>query len=231
MDDNLFSSKKELYTLLDALVPLKIRWSCQISIDIAKDEALLDKLAQSGCIVVIIGFESLSEENLKQMGKPWNKVAGEYTDIIRMFHARGIAVYGTFVFGYDYDTIEIIDKSVKFAMNANLEIANFNPLTPTPGSALYERLKDEGRLISEHWWRDENYRYGDPIFSPKQMSPELFAQKCFDAKKEFYSWTSIMSRILFSKNRFNLFRIIFILLANVVSRKEIIQKQHKFLGK
>lgn len=231
VDDNLFSSKKELYALLDALVPLKIRWSCQISIDVAKDEELLDKLQESGCIFVLIGFESLSEENLKQMGKPWNRVAGEYIEIVQKFHDRGMAVYGTFVFGYDHDTVEIIEKSLEFAMKAKLEIANFNPLTPTPGSALYERLKSEGRLLSTTWWKDEHYRYGDPIFEPKQMSPELFADKCFEAKKAFYSWRSIISRVFFAKSRFNMFRVGMVALANVVSRKEVLQKQSKSLGK
>jgi radical SAM superfamily enzyme YgiQ (UPF0313 family) len=128
-DDNLFSSRAELELLLDALRPLKLRWSCQISIDVARDEALLDKMAESGCVFVLIGFESLSRENLKQMGKPWNHVAGDYKQVVRKLHQRKIAVYGTFVFGYDYDTVDTIEQSLAFALEAKLEIANFNPLT------------------------------------------------------------------------------------------------------
>lgn len=230
VDDNLFSSKKELNALLDALTPLKLRWSCQISIDAARDEILLDRLAASGCIFVLIGFESLSEENLKQMGKSWNRVSGDYLDIVKKFHRRGIAVYGTFVFGYDHDTPELIDQSLKFALDAKLEIANFNPLTPTPGSALYDRLKREERLIHERWWQDPSYRYGDAIFSPKGMTPEVFAEKCFEAKKRFYGWDSIVRRLLLSDTKFNLFRFAMVALANIVSRKEVHQKQHRHLG-
>ena len=230
VDDNLFSSKKQLYNLLDGIGPLNLRWSCQISIDVARDEALLDRLKASGCIFVLIGFESLSEENLKQMGKSWNMVSGEYLEIVRKFHRRGIAVYGTFVFGYDHDTPELIDKSLAFALEAKLEIANFNPLTPTPGSALYDRLKAEGRMLKEEWWKDPSYRYGDPILIPKQMTPELFASKCFEAKKRFYAWHSIASRLLLSKTKFNLFRFAMVALANIVSRKEVLRKQHKTLG-
>ena len=230
VDDNLFSSKKELYALLDAITPLKLRWSCQISIDVARDEALLDRLRTSGCIFVLIGFESLSEENLKQMGKSWNHVSGDYLDIVKKFHKRGMAVYGTFVFGYDHDTPELIEKSLAFALKAKLEIANFNPLTPTPGSALYDRLKEEGRMLSEEWWQDPSYRYGDPIFTPKLMSPELFSEKCFEAKKRFYAWDSIARRLLFSDISFNLFRFSMVALANIVSRKEVLRKHHKRLG-
>ncbi len=231
VDDNLFSSKKELYELLDAITPLKFRWSCQISIDAARDDALLDRLAESGCIFVLIGFESLSEENLKQMGKSWNKVSGDYIEIVKKFHRRGMAVYGTFVFGYDHDTPELIEKSLAFALEAKLEIANFNPLTPTPGSALYDRLKSEGRLIHELWWQDSSYRYGDAIFSPKGMSPDVFSEKCFEAKKRFYSWNSIAQRLLLSDTKFNLFRFAMVALANIVSRKEVLKKHHRHLGK
>jgi radical SAM superfamily enzyme YgiQ (UPF0313 family) len=230
VDDNLFSSKKELYALLDALTPLRMRWSCQISIDVAKDDALLDRLRASGCIFVLIGFESLSPENLKQMGKSWNSLSGEYLEIVKKFHSRGIAVYGTFVFGYDYDTPELIEQSFNFALEAKLEIANFNPLTPTPGSALYARLEKEGRLLKPQWWRDSSYRYGDPILIPKQMSPELFAVKCFEAKKGFYAWNSIIRRLLFSAMPWNFFRFGMVVLANVVSRHEVLRKQHKRLG-
>jgi len=230
VDDNLFNSRELLEAMLDTIRPLKLRWSCQISIDVARDERLLDKLAEAGCVFALIGFESLSEANLKQMAKPWNRVAGDYLSVVRKFHQRGIAVYGTFVFGYDDDTAETIQSSLNFALEAKLEIANFNPLTPTPGSPLYERLRLENRLLSPQWWLDPNYRYGDPIFVPKSMSPEDFAEKCFAAKKAFYSWKSIVHRVLGSDTGINLFRTGMVGLANLISRREVMRKQYRTLG-
>jgi len=230
VDDNLYNSKVALDELLEVIRPLKLRWSCQISIDVAKDENRLDRMADAGCVFVLVGFESLSTANLKQMGKPWNRVAGDYLNVVRKFHERGMAVYGTFVFGYDGDTSETIQDSLDFAMEAKLEIANFNPLTPTPGSPLYERLKQEGRLISPQWWLDPNYRYGDPIFIPKAMSANEFSLKCFEVKKEFYSWNSIAHRVLGSDAGFNWFRTGMVGLANVISRREIMRKQYRTLG-
>lgn len=231
VDDNLFNSREELETLLDIIRPLRLRWSCQISIDVARDERLLDKLAEAGCIFVLVGFESLSVANLKQMAKPWNHVAGDYLSVVRKFHQRGMAVYGTFVFGYDEDTGETIQDSLNFALEAKLEIANFNPLTPTPGSPLYKRLRQENRLLSSCWWLDPAYRYGDPIFVPKLMSPEEFAEKCFMAKKAFYSWKSIAHRVLGSDAGLDLFRTTMVGLANVISRREVMRKQYRALGK
>jgi radical SAM superfamily enzyme YgiQ (UPF0313 family) len=141
-----------------------------------------------------------------------------------------MAVYGTFVFGYDEDTAETIQDSLNFALEAKLEIANFNPLTPTPGSPLYERLHQENRLLSSHWWLDPNYRYGDPIFVPKSMTPDAFAEKCFMAKKAFYSWKSIANRVLGSDAGFDMFRTTMVGLANVISRREVMRKQYRTLG-
>lgn len=230
VDDNLFSSKESLYELLDAIEPMRIRWSCQISIDVARDDKLLDRLVASGCVIVLIGFESLLDENLKQMGKKWNKKSGDYQEVIGKFHKRGIAVYGTFIFGYDYDTLDVIKDSVDFAKNAKLEIANFNPLTPTPGTELYKRLEKEGRLIYKQWWIDPGYHYGDPIFKTALIDPDTFSKSCFDARKSFYSWSSIFSRIVFSKLAFKPFQFLMILIVNVVSKKEVVNKQSRVLG-
>jgi radical SAM superfamily enzyme YgiQ (UPF0313 family) len=230
VDDNLFNSRPALESLLAAIRPLGIRWSCQISIDVARDESLLDQMAAAGCVFVLIGFESLSPENLKQMGKRWNKVAGNYHSVVEKFHRRGIAVYGTFVFGYDWDTLETIEQSLRFGIEAKLEIANFNPLTPTPGSPLYDRLKQENRLLFPEWWLDRSYRYGDPIFTPKLLSAADFAQKCYEAKKSFYSWQSICKRVLGSDAGLDWFRTGMVGVANLISRREIYRKQFRPLG-
>lgn len=230
VDDNLFNSRPALEQLCDAVKRVGIRWSCQITIDVARDDNLLDRMADAGCIFVLIGFESLSRDNLKQMGKRWNNVAGDYLSVVRKFHQRGMAVYGTFVFGYDSDSPDTIEQSLNFAMEANLEIANFNPLTPTPGTRLYNRLQAEQRLLSPEWWLDPTYRYGDPIFVPKAMSPEVFAQKCFEAKRAFYSWRSIAKRILAFDAGFDMFRSGVVGLANVISRTEVLRKQYRPLG-
>jgi radical SAM superfamily enzyme YgiQ (UPF0313 family) len=228
VDDNLFGRKSDLLALLDALTPLKRRWSCQISIDVARDEALLDRMAAAGCAFVLIGFESLNEESLKQMRKSWNSVSGSYAKVVSALHSRNIGIYGTFVFGYDADTKESIERTLDFALESRLEIANFNPLTPTPGSALYDRLCGEGRLLRPRWWLEAGYRYGDAIFEPRGMRPEELSEGVFEAKKRFYSWSAIGSRVLAAHTTW--FRAGTTAIANVISRREIYKKQHRRLG-
>ncbi len=230
VDDNLFSNAPQLLALLAAIAPLKLRWSCQISIDVARDAHLLDQLAAAGCRYVLIGFESMERDNLKQMGKGWNHVAGSYRDVVRALHQRGIGIYGTFVFGYDHDTPDSIRRCLDFALESQLDIANFNPLTPTPGSALYQRLLQQGRMLSPQWWVDANYRYGDPIFTPAAMSPQALAQGCFEAKQQFYAWSSIARRVLGGHKPRTLFGLSTGAIANVISRREVYRKQGLGLG-
>ena len=230
VDDNLFSSEPELLALLDAMRPLKRRWSCQISIDVARNPKLLDRLAEAGCRFVLIGFESLQPANLKQMAKPWNKVSGSYQDVVRMLHSRGIGIYGTFVFGYDADTRDTIRQTVDFALESQLEIANFNALTPTPGSALYDRLLSEGRLTLPEWWLSPGYRYGDPIFEPRGMTAAALAEGVFEARRRFYGWGSIGRRVFSGEVPLSAFRIAMTAIANTISRREIYKKQFRPLG-
>ena len=233
VDDNLFTSREALEALLVAVHPLQRTWACQISIDAAREERLLDRMAEAGCMSVLIGFESLSPANLRQMGKSWNQAvdgSNGYAGVVKKIHQRGMAVYGTFVFGYDGDTVESIRKTLEFALEAGLEIANFNPLTPTPGTALYQRLEREQRLLMPQWWLDPDYRYGDPIFIPQQMDPAEFAEQCFQVRKTFYSWPNIARRVLLPDAGFSWFRSGMVGLVNIVSRREILRKQNKMLG-
>ena len=224
VDDNLFGRRSELLALLDALTPLRRRWFCQISIDVARDEALLDRVAAAGCAGVLIGFESLQAESLAQMNKSWNSVSGSYAQVVRALHQRGIAIYGTFVLGYDADTPDTIERTLAFALESRLEIANFTPLTPMPGSALYARLSAEGRLLSPRWWLDPDYRYGDAVFEPRGMRAQQLADGVFEARRRFYRWTSIGRRILGAAS------IGLTIVANIISRREIYKKQRRRLG-
>jgi radical SAM superfamily enzyme YgiQ (UPF0313 family) len=230
VDDNLFGRQRDLLALLDALTPARRRWACQISIDVARDPKLLDRLAAAGCRFALIGFESLNRDSLIQMGKRWNRVSGTYPQVVHALHARGIGIYGTFVFGYDADSSDSIRRTLDFALESRLEIANFNALTPTPGSALYARLLAEGRLLRPQWWLDQDYRYGDAIFQPRGMSAAALAAGVFGAREKFYSWSSIGRRVLRFGSRISPQQMGITMAANLISRREIYRKQHRVLG-
>jgi radical SAM superfamily enzyme YgiQ (UPF0313 family) len=194
VDDNVVSQPAQARLLCRELIPLNINWVGQASIHIAQDEELLDLMVRSGCRGILIGMESLDPENLRDMGKEWNLATGGYEESLRRFRKHGLAVYGTFVFGYDHDNGETIRRSVDFAREHKLFLAAFNHLIPFPGTPLYRRLLEQRRLIRERWWLDPNSRVGDVNFRPKQMSPDELESLCLDARRRFYSWRSIWDR-------------------------------------
>ena len=226
VDDNLFSNARNAEALFRALIPLKVRWSCQVSIDIARNDALLALMEKSGCKAVLIGFESLNEANLQQMKKKWNLKRGDYATAIRKFQDRGLMIYGTFVFGYDHDTVEAFDVTVDFAVRSGFYLANFNPLTPTPGTALYERLKAQRRLLFDRWWLDPAYRYGQATFQPVGMTPEDLTAGCLRARRRFYEYGSMLRRAVGGGIRLtDPYHVGIYALSNLISRREIRRKQ------
>jgi radical SAM superfamily enzyme YgiQ (UPF0313 family) len=231
VDDNIFHDKQQLTLFLNELTPLKVKWVCQISIDAARDKGLMKLLEKSGCIAAIIGFESLNEKNLRQMKKQWNMAGNDYATAVEVFRDHGIMIYGTFVFGYDHDTPDAFDVCLDFALKSRFLLANFNPLTPTPGTALYNRLLKEDRLIYPQWWNDPDYRYGEAIFRPKMMTADQLTDGCFRVRAAFNRYSSIFSRMFDLKANFkspgNLSKYI---LANLLNRKEMHKKQGQRLG-
>lgn len=231
VDDNIFADVLRARELFQALIPLKIHWVCQVSIDIARNPDLLDLMARSGCIAVLVGFESLDERNLQQMKKQWNLRLGDYASAIEQFYARGIMIYATFVFGYDHDTPDSFDICLDFALRSGFLLANFNPLTPTPGTRLYERLQQERRLIYDRWWLDPDFRYGQAVFRPQGMTADELSDGCFRARQMFNRYSSIARRALTSKANCRLpYNLGVFLAANLVSRREIYRKQGRTLG-
>ena len=230
VDDNLYYSSTDITELLEAIRPLGARWACQISADVVQDSKVMDLMAASGCRVALLGLESIDEENLKAMKKGWSRFCGDSMDVIKEFHSRGIAVCGTFVFGYDGDTADTIDATVAFVKKARLEMALLSPLTPLPRTPFYERLKKEGRLLRPDWWLDPEYRYGDSIVTPPSMEPEEFARHCFEAKKQIYSWGAIAKRIFVPGSGFDLWNMGMIALVNMISRHEVYRKQFRVFG-
>ena len=194
IDDNITSSLEEAKELMRALIPLKIRWVSQSAINVAFDEEALSLMRRSGCQGILVGFESLDANTLQQMNKGFNAMKGGAKQALANIRRHGLRVYGTFIFGYDHDTVQTFDTTVEFAKQQGLFIGAFNHITPFPGTPLYQRMKAEGRLLFDAWWLDDGYRYNMIPFRPKQMSPDELAHRCVDARRSFYSWSSILRR-------------------------------------
>jgi radical SAM superfamily enzyme YgiQ (UPF0313 family) len=230
VDDNFASNLKLAKEFARALIPLKVRWVTQMSINAAHDEEFLDLLHRSGCQGALIGFESLNPDTLRAMNKSFNTMRGGYEPALANLRRHGIRVYATFIFGYDHDSEETFGEAVAFAKRHRFYIAAFNHLTPFPGTPLYRRLVEEGRMVYPTWWLDPEYRYNVIPFKPRLMSPESLEEHCVAARRAFYSWPSIAQRSVDAVNRDNAFMFRNFFLINAMHRADVSGRNHYPLG-
>jgi radical SAM superfamily enzyme YgiQ (UPF0313 family) len=191
-DNNIVGNPKYAKEFFRQLIPLKIRWVSQGSLSIAKDLEMLKLAAKSGCVGMLIGFESLASDVIKTTGKKVNQVAN-YVDDIRRIHKQGIGIIGCFVFGFDEDDENVFKKTVKFVKKLNIDVPQFTILTPFPGTALREQLEKAGRILHNSW---EKYDVMHAVFKPKKLSAEQLVEGYQWACKKIYSRWSIISRML-----------------------------------
>jgi radical SAM superfamily enzyme YgiQ (UPF0313 family) len=220
VDDNLLADRSAFHHLMEAILPLGLRWTSQMDLSIADNPDLLDLARRSGCQSMLIGFESLSENNLRQMGKAWNHVSSFVSRLARI-RRLGIMVYGTFLFGYDEDDPGVFKRTLDFVLEQKFFIANFNPLQPFPGTPLYERLQKESRLVYERWWMEPGYRWQETLVRPKGMTTEQLAQGCRWARARFHSLAGITRRLPSRAHLGSLDNLAVYLASNWVSRREI----------
>ena len=197
VDDNIVGRPDYAKELFRALAPLNIRWFSQASLSIVKDRELLDLARKSGCMGLFIGFESLSQECLKVMGKSTNLVE-EYRDAIKMIHDHGIGIQGSFIFGTDQDDPSVFSDVLRFIEKAHIEAALFSVLTPFPGTRIQQTLMKENRILHTDW---EKYDMNHVVFRPRNMTPEQLQNGLNWAYKRLYGYGSILKRLFPFKKR------------------------------
>ena len=192
-DDNVMIHRKYADELFNRLADLGKSWVGQCSLAAIQHEPNIALMAKSGCKALFIGLESIDEATLTHTGKRQNKPQ-RYDEIIGRLHDYGISTWASFVFGFDTDGTEVFDRTVEFGIQAKLTMALFAILTPYPGTRLYRRLAEEGRLTDKTWWLRPNHDAGSPYYIPKRMTREQLREGWMHAWQKFYSWSSIFKR-------------------------------------
>lgn len=186
---------RELWT---ALKPLNIKWGCQSTLFLADDEEMVKLAAESGCVSVFVGMESLDEESLDETNKPFNRVH-KFSQEIQMFHKYGIMVNPGIVFGFDHDDESVFERAVDFLTENRVELAYFNVLTPLPGTALFDRYRQAGRIFDYDWAK---YDGKHVVFHPSRMTAEQLLEGFHWANHQFYSLPNIWYRLAGTQQRF-----------------------------
>ena len=226
VDDNLIAEKDKAKELLEALIPLKIRWVSQGTINMVYDKELMTLMVKSGCIGFIIGLESISPESIAFMGKTINKKGNleKYRTEIAILRKWGLQTWATFTIGHDTDTVESIIKTVDWTIENKLTFATFNTLVPYPGTQLYAKLEAENRLLyNGKWWLADDYSYYHAAFLPKNMTPDELTNVSLFCRKKFTSMGSKITRLFEPKtNMRSLLRFAIYLACNPIFERTAI---------
>lgn len=196
VDDNIASDRAALKELCRALIPLKINWVSQASLDVTADGELMRLMADSGCLGHIMGFESINRASVREARKAPNLGRFDrYATQIAILRDHGFQTWAAFTLGYDHDTVDGVRATLDFALENRFTFAAFNILMPYPGTPLYDRLAAEGRhLYDGKWWLHPEYRFNAASFVPARMTPDELTEACFEARRRFNSVPSLLWR-------------------------------------
>jgi len=192
-DDNFTANRERIKELCERMLleNLKIEWSAQVRVEAAKDPELLKLMARSGCYTVFVGLESINPETLKAYNK--SQTVEGIRDCIINFHHHGINVHGMFVFGAEEDHYQIIRDTVTFSRQLDLDSLQYLILTPVPGTPVYQDLEAQNRIICRDWSHYDGHHI---VFQPRQFTPYELQHETIRAMKKFYSWTSVIKRLI-----------------------------------
>jgi len=171
VDDNFISKVSYTKELLRSLIPLFAagelgEWSAETTLNVARDEEMLDLFRDAGCATLIIGFESVSEATLLTMDKKVNFCL-TFQEAIGRIHARGMSIVGNFIVGFDTDTLAVFRDTLRFIDDNAILYPFFSILTPMPGTALHDEFVGDGRLDHQDWAR---YDTRHVVFEPRHMT-------------------------------------------------------------
>lgn len=192
-DDNIISNRKYAEALFMALKKCNIKYACQASIHISKEDRLLRLMKESGCGAILIGLESVSEKNLSLMDKKCN-LKHDYIKAIKKIQSYGLLVHGSFILGYDSDSMSSFDELINFIEETNLLMPLINILTPYPGTRLFRRLEAEGRILHKDW---SKYDSKHVVFVPALLTPDELSGGYRRLIRKVYSFDSIYKRLTY----------------------------------
>jgi radical SAM superfamily enzyme YgiQ (UPF0313 family) len=191
VDLNLIADRDYASDLFRALIPLRVQWFGLSTVLLADDPPLLQLAAKSGCRGLLLGFESIVPGNLHASSKRFNRPS-HFARVVDALHRAGIAVYGCFVFGMDHDTPDVFLETARFAVDARIDLPRFATVTPFPGTPLFRRLENEGRLLTRNW---ELYDGQHVVFQPSRMTVQQLQEGTERAWRYVYSFGSIARRL------------------------------------
>ena len=192
VDDALGLNRKVAKELFTEMIPLKRRWLAQGTVSLAEDTELLSLMKRSGCLGLLIGFESIQKTTQDEVMKIRN-LKIDFYEAMRRFHGEGFGILGSFVFGFDFENKDVFEQTYEFIMKSYMDVVQLRILTPYPGTRLYERLLKDGRLFEHDWWL-QGHPPDTVLYQPMGMTVDELISGYAGLNKQTYSAGAIMKR-------------------------------------
>ncbi|MBN2159800.1 MAG: B12-binding domain-containing radical SAM protein [Spirochaetes bacterium] len=194
VDDNIAFNveySRQLFTELARLQKRrKFKWISQISTTVVNNPELIDLAGRAGCHSLFIGIETINSDNLRELHKNFNKIE-RYGELFRMIRKAGIGPIASMMLGMDHDTPDTFDQTLDFLKKNKIFNAFFFIFTPIPGSAVFDELKAQGRLLHRNM---HLYDGAHVVFRPSNFTPEELTDGFWKLYNEFYSIKNILRR-------------------------------------
>jgi len=192
LDDNPIAHPDAAKELFRAMIPLKLKWASQSTINIARDPELLDLAARSGCVSLSIGLESINEDSLESIKKGFN-LPKRFNRDLAAIRGKGIQVIALLMVGLDGDTLDTFGRSLQFLIDNKISFLKLFTPCPYPGTKYYDDMAAAGRITVQDWAR---YDYGSPLIKPANMTAEQMMAGFKYVYEGFYSTRAIAQRLL-----------------------------------
>ncbi|MCB1686839.1 MAG: radical SAM protein [Halioglobus sp.] len=199
-DDNFYGNPRYTRELLVKLKELNdsfdepLAFASEATINFAKHDKTLELLADANFAEIFIGIESPNMDSLVET-KAIKNVNSDLVADIRKIQSYGISIRGSLIVGFDHDDKSIFDQQFEFVQQAHLAVPSIRVLMAPPGTALWKRVRDEGRLLKG----DSHGRYygnpGTTNILPKQMTRIELHQGYLDMIDVVYSWENFAFRL------------------------------------
>ncbi len=168
-DDNGIGDPQFAKKLFKELKRLNKRWAGSASTLLVNDDELRDLIIESGCKFLVVGFESTAADALDNVKKRHNSV-DKYGGLVRSLQDNGILVAASFILGFDGETKESIQALQSYVEEQGFLFYVPGVLIPYPGTALFDKYQQEGRLLHKEW-NLYNVKAGVPVTSDRNCMP------------------------------------------------------------
>jgi radical SAM superfamily enzyme YgiQ (UPF0313 family) len=204
-DADFFGTPKRALEVMKAFKGRGIQWQAAVNSRDAHDERLLELAAESGCLILSIGFESVSRTTLRAVHKCQNNPE-EYQALVEKLHRYGIMVFGLFMFGFQGDEPSVFDETLKFNIDAGFDVCGYSVLTPHPGTINWFEMLRRDQIVSFDW---DKYDQSHIVYEPASLSKDRLFQGYLDSYDRFYSVPSMLRRFPYDGSRNRLYWTIY----------------------